>query len=69
MALRGFVKCLADGHHCANIMLAAGFCERWPKAWLGGFALVLDYGKKLAAKAEGRGIENKSFDLLALDIA
>ena len=23
MALRGFVKCLADGHHCANIMLAA----------------------------------------------
>jgi len=41
MALRGFVKCLADGHHCANIMLAAGFCARWPKAWRGGFALVL----------------------------
>jgi hypothetical protein len=41
MALRGFVKCLADGHHCANIMLADGFCERWPKAWRGGFALVL----------------------------
>lgn len=32
MDVRGFVKCLADGHHCANIMLAAGFCERWPKA-------------------------------------
>jgi len=21
-------------------VLAAGFCERWPKAWRGGFALV-----------------------------
>jgi len=30
-----------DGHHCANIVLAAGFCERWPKAWRAGFALVL----------------------------
>jgi hypothetical protein len=25
----------------ANMVLAAGFCERWPKAWRGGFALVL----------------------------
>ena len=38
MALRGFVKCLADGHHCANIMLAAGFWARWLGAHVGGFA-------------------------------
>jgi len=25
----------------ANWVLAAGFCERWPKAWRAGFAPVL----------------------------
>ena len=37
----------------ANTLLAAGFCERWPKAWRDGFALVpraaFDSVKKLAA--------------------
>jgi hypothetical protein len=32
---------LSSRLHYYNTLLAAGFCERWPKAWRGGFALVL----------------------------
>jgi hypothetical protein len=31
---------LSSRLHYYNTLLAAGFCERWPKAWRGGFAPV-----------------------------
>ena len=48
VGLRGFVKCLADGHHCANIVLAHGFLAGGSRQEKASVRLPCS-GKKLAA--------------------
>jgi len=44
----GLAKCLADGHHCANIVLAAGFLAGGSRQEKASVRLPCS-GKKLAA--------------------
>jgi hypothetical protein len=48
MALRGFVKCLADGHNYANTLLAAGFLAGGSQPEKGSVPRLC-FGKKFAA--------------------
>jgi len=51
----GLAKCLADGHHCANIMLAAGFLAGGSRQEKASVRLPCS-GKKLAANELGLGV-------------
>jgi hypothetical protein len=54
--LCGLAKCLADGHHCANIMLAAGFLAGGSRQEKASVPLPVFVGQSIAHNVPGLGV-------------